>query len=121
MSKSLKILFFIMFFLCIGILPVHAIDMNLSNTTATNTIDNTITNSLTGNTLLNTNSILNNNSANTPSPSTSTTNGSGSTYVSQISSLPEADLGLNNILNILLIVIGILLILLGIAIIIRLK
>ena len=36
-------------------------------------------------------------------------------------SLPESNLGLSNILNILLIVIGILLVLLGIAIIIRLK
>lgn len=40
---------------------------------------------------------------------------------SVVSSLPEAQLGLTNILNILLIVIGILLILLAIAILIRLK
>lgn len=40
---------------------------------------------------------------------------------STLSSLPEAELGLTNILNILLIVIGILLILLGFAILIRLK
>lgn len=40
---------------------------------------------------------------------------------SLLDSMPEADLGLTNILNIFLIVIGILLILLGIAILIRLK
>lgn len=40
---------------------------------------------------------------------------------STVSSIPEANLGLNNILNILLIAIGILMILLGIAILIRLK
>lgn len=40
---------------------------------------------------------------------------------STVSSLPESDLGLTNILNIMLIVIGLLLILLAIAILIRLK
>lgn len=46
---------------------------------------------------------------------------SGSTVTSTFNSLPEAELGLTNILSIILIVIGILLILLAIAIIIRLK
>lgn len=43
------------------------------------------------------------------------------TQVSPLSNLPEANLGLNNILNILLITVGILLILFAIAILIRLK
>ena len=42
-------------------------------------------------------------------------------YSVSLSSMPESELGLGNILNIILIVIGILLILLGIAIMIRLK
>lgn len=43
------------------------------------------------------------------------------TSVTSLSNLPEANLGLNNILNILLISIGVLLILFAIAILIRLK
>lgn len=53
-----------------------------------------------------------------------TTTGSTSNTASPLnalSSLPEASLGLTNILNILLIVVGVLLILLAIAILIRLK
>lgn len=46
---------------------------------------------------------------------------SSTTIISTLNSLPEAQLGLTNILSIILIVIGILLILLAIAIIIRLK
>lgn len=41
--------------------------------------------------------------------------------VSPLSNLPEANLGLNNILNVILIAIGVLLILFAIAILIRLK
>ena len=54
---------------------------------------------------------------NNPSSAESQTINSYST----VSTIPEANLGLNNILNILLIAIGILMILLGIAILIRLK
>ena len=43
------------------------------------------------------------------------------TSVTSLSKLPEANLGLNNILNVILISIGILLILFAIAILIRLK
>jgi len=127
MLKNLRILCFIILFMFLVISPVYAIDMNLSDNTTTNTTDNSITNSTlntntVGNTLSNTTtSDLFNNTNNAPAPSTPNTSGGGSASVSYLSSLPEADLGLNNILNILLIVIGILLILLGIAIIIRLK
>lgn len=44
-----------------------------------------------------------------------------SSTISSLSNLPEANLGLSNILSIILIVIGVLLILLAIAILIRLK
>ncbi len=50
----------------------------------------------------------------------STTSGNNAT-ISTLQQLPESELGLANILNIILIVIGILLVLLAIAIIIRLK
>ena len=43
------------------------------------------------------------------------------TSVTSLSNLPEANLGLNNILNVILISIGVLLILFAIAILIRLK
>ena len=52
-----------------------------------------------------------------------TTSGASNTAspLNALSSLPEASLGLTNILNILLIVVGVLLIFLAIAILIRLK
>jgi len=57
---------------------------------------------------------------NTLSPNTSNSQANSAT-VSSLSQLPEASLGLTNILNIILIVVGILLVLLSIAILIRLK
>lgn len=48
-------------------------------------------------------------------------NNSGVTSVSQLSNYSEANLGLNNILSIILIAIGVLIILFAIAILIRLK
>lgn len=53
--------------------------------------------------------------SNTPTPS------NPSTSVSNLSSLPESELGLTNILSILLIAVGLILILLGVAVLIRLK
>lgn len=60
-----------------------------------------------------------NNTASTDDES-ETENETISSY-STISSIPEANLGLNNILNIILITVGVLMILLGIAILIKLK
>ena len=64
------------------------------------------------------------NSINSDVVATSTTSGNSiNTKTSSLttSTLPEADLGFNNILCILLIVIGVVLILLGVAVLIRLK
>lgn len=52
---------------------------------------------------------------------TSTNYSNNSATISTLNELPESGLGLNNVINIILIVIGVLLILLGIAILIRLK
>ena len=52
---------------------------------------------------------------------TYTVNSSGVTSVSQLSNYSEANLGLNNILSIILIAVGVLIILFAIAILIRLK
>lgn len=60
------------------------------------------------------------NTTSTPQ-TTSYLGNSGVTNVSQISDYSEANLGLNNILNIILIAIGVLIILFAIAILIRLK
>ena len=126
MIKNFRVFILVGLLLCLFISPVYAINMDLSSSTPeTNTISNTVTDAVentvtdtedTSDTLLSTstNSTLTSGSLTTNSSSTNT-------GISYINSLPEADLGLNNVLNILLIVIGILLILLGIAIIIRLK
>lgn len=64
----------------------------------------------------------NNTVSNTSTKSSTTSSGSSKvTGVSTLAGLPEANLGLNNILSILLIAIGVLLILFAIAILIRLK
>jgi hypothetical protein len=58
--------------------------------------------------------------ATTQTPSSSASTKQISSY-STVSTLPEANLGLNNILNVILIAIGVIIILLAIAILIRLK
>ena len=62
------------------------------------------------------------NTTNTTSNTTSTDSNSGtdSATVTNLSSLPESELGLSNIINILLIAVGVILIFLAIAILIRL-
>lgn len=97
-SKILVIFFMVMLILFIYVKATD-INMNLTNSIE-NSVDNNIDNEI-------------DNSFNTMN-----TQYSNPTITS---SLPEAELGLGNILNILLIVVGVLLILLGIAIIIRLK
>lgn len=110
--------------LFLGIVSCYAVDLDLSddltefapyNTSNTNISNNNITNNSNTNT-------SNNNIDNNNSMMTNTTSTSGSTQSATVTnSIPESDLGLSNILNIFLIVIGILLILLSIAILIRLK
>lgn len=105
MSKILNIILVLLLVLLL-IYPnfVHAIDVNMN-----------LTNNLSGTNTSQTN-ITNPSLTNTTGPYSST---SGS--ISTLNNLPEAELGLTNILCIILIVIGILLILLAIAILIRLK
>lgn len=121
MSKSLKILFIITIMLMLilpNFLQATSIDMNLTNTLNSNTNTNEINNNL-ANTSNTSNQITNaNDNTNIPS-NPQTVIQSSST--SSLSNLPEANLGLSNILSIILIVIGVLLILLAIAILIRLK
>lgn len=118
MNKTLKIIsttiilsILSFYFLCNTSLA--AIDMNL----ASNLTDNT-TNTTNNQDSLNNEST--NSSTNNSTLANTSTNTSSAT-VSTLSSLPESELGLTNILNILLITVGVILILLGIAIIIKIK
>ncbi len=150
MKKSIKILFILLVLTFItGKCFAVNIEMNLNSvqTPSTNQTDST-TNSSASNSAVQ-NPALTNIDANTPTSdliglnttlsnsdengtSTDTTTGNQeasttntvkntSTNVSNLSSLPESDLGLTNILNIILIAIGFILILLAIAILIRLS
>lgn len=97
------------------------VNMNLTNTFPANSAQITSQdNSQTSTNTLNSGS-TNLSAGDMARTSTSETYTSGSSTISSLSSLPESDLGLTNILCIILIVIGVLLILLAIAIIIRLK
>lgn len=106
-TTLLVIIAMIMLFSC-AVFAVDDIDMNLTgNDTSqnTSTSDNT---AVTG-------------ESEATNETSSTQDTSDTPRVSNLSTIPESDFGLTNILNIMLIVIGILLILLSIAILIRLK
>ena len=92
-----------------------------SNPISNETLDNMQNTSSDTNTLNNTENLTTDQENESTPTSTPLSSGSQVTGVSNISSLPEANLGLNNILSILLIAIGFLLILFAIAILIRLK
>lgn len=119
MSKTILKISFILVILALFVCScVHATDvnMNLSNNTVNTTSTNNNSNSTTTEQSSNARTAANNQS----SDSSQATSYNSSASVN-LNSLPEAELGLTNILNIILIVLGVLLILLGIAIIIRLK
>lgn len=118
MQKKIKILFTMLILLLVFVHFSYATDIDPDALTSsfnntTNSLDST-----------NTTNSTNNNTA-TNSTSNTVKSNTNSTYstptVTSSSSLPEADLGFSNILNIILIVVGVLLFFLGIAILIRLK
>lgn len=132
--KNVKfIVLSIIFVLFLGITSCYAVDLDLSNELENDLLSNSSNsnNSDVSGNYTNTNS---NSSSNTNLSNTSTGNSTNSIYTNTDSgstnstpsatvtnSIPESDLGLTNILNIFLIVIGVLLILLAVAILIRLK
>ena len=146
MKKSIKILLLIIvafLFISSRCFAVN-IEMNLTNNTAVASsnellsVDNTASNSTTSSNVLAqngsnsdsntlTNAEVNSDAATNSDLSNATLSGStqsnteSSANVSNLSALPESDLGLTNILNIILIAIGFILILLAIAILIRLS
>lgn len=117
MQKYAK--FFILFIIILFITNInycYAVNLNLTeNTNDTNTLTNTLDDE-----------DLDDTETDEFSTTSNTSSFSDSAYESSVSitdlnNLPESGLGLTNILNIFLIVVGILLILLAIAILIRLK
>lgn len=138
MSKYLKILFLTSIFICFALYTCFATELapNSTDTFTEPMQQSEINNSINENNIdelstSNENTISDSNTAsqssadsvtNTNSSTNSNTKGSSKvTAVNTLSGLPEANLGLNNILSILLIAIGFLLILFAIAILIRLK
>lgn len=138
MSKYLKILFLTSIFICFALCTCFATELapNNTDTFAEPMQQSEINNSINENNIdelstSNENTISDSSTAsqssadsvtNTNSSTNSNTKGSSKvTAVNTLSGLPEANLGLNNILSILLIAIGFLLILFAIAILIRLK
>lgn len=124
MKKLLQlslIIFVILMVLAPNFVQATRVNMNLTpNTTATENPSTQNTSS--ENISIDDNNTISepeNTAGNTDRLSPTTTNNSAS--ISTLNELPESGLGLNNIINIILIVIGVLLILLGIAILIRLK
>ena len=135
MVKLKKFKFFvisIVFALIFGINYCYAVELNLTDDLTTNfslnntsdnsnSTDSNATNSTDTDTDSNTN-ITNTNSENTMNTTDSATySGTSNTSTTVSNALPESNLGLSNILNIFIIVIGVLLVLLGIAILIRIK
>jgi type IV secretory pathway VirB6-like protein len=130
LKKSLIIFTILMLFVPFFV-QATTVNMNLTATdTAVNSVSANTTTQQNNTTNTNVNSVTssNNNSYTTTSQSTSNSSTQeeldysvSTPTISSLSQLPESNLGLANVINIILIVIGILLILLGIAILIRLK
>ncbi len=106
-----KIIIFMIILMLLLPVFVQATDVNM-NLTSNTSVDNT--------SMQDTSAEDQQAPTDTLSPTGTNYSGSSST-VSTLNQLPEASLGLTNVVNIILIVIGVLLILLGIAILIRLK
>ena len=138
MIKSLKICFIIVMLIILLSFTTNvlAVDTNINATSSEDLLSNTTSTTNTSDTSNSTNTTNATNSTNSTnssnvSNSTNSTNTTANTTASSTSSantnsitvqggLPESDLGISNILSIILIAIGVLLILLAIAILIRL-
>lgn len=119
MSKTFKVIIIaLVIVLAVGTISSSAASINMNLESGNNMSDENVvedTNTTDTNTLANT-------TTNTTANTTTTDNNSGteSATVTSVSSLPESELGLSNIINILLIAVGVILIFLAIAILIRL-
>ena len=113
MSKTFKIIIILL----IMIFAINTITSNAASINMNLEAENAVTDE---NTEEATNSTDTNTVSNTTSNTTSSDSSSDSANVTKLSSLPESELGLANIINILLIAVGVILIFLAIAILIRL-
>ena len=124
MNKSLKVLaisLICIFFIFSTSSFAANIEMNLTSNLVDSNITNTY-NDTASNSTNNTNSTGSTNSTNTTTNTEAASTTNRNTSISDtLQALPESELGLTNILNILLIAVGVVLILLSIAIFIRLK
>lgn len=130
MKNSLKvgILLFVLILMLVSSRSFAAnIDMGLANNVTASSSGNgtasngTTSSSMQDNTISTVSNTASGNSQSTASNTISSSTGTeDSAIVSSVSSLPESELGLTNILNILLIAVGVILIFLAIAILIRL-
>ena len=116
MNKCLKISLVILLFICI-LFTSKCFAVNIDMSLSSNLINSDNSNESSNNT----NSALDGNTTNNNTLLENSTGESTSATFSNVNSLPESELGLTNILNILLITVGVVLILLSIAILIRLK
>ena len=122
-NVKLFIVLLIVFVLFLGITSCYAVDLDLSTELENGLLSN-VTNSNTNNSSssnTNKNNTLTDNSTNGGYTNTNSSSTNLTPSATITNSMPESDLGLTNILNIFLIVIGVLLILLAIAILIKLK
>lgn len=120
MSKTIKILGISL--ICIFIFAETCFAVNIDMNLGSNLVDGNTTANFENSNSLNSNSESTSNAVSNTTSNTSTATSStrSSSLADTLQSLPESELGLTNILNILLIAIGIVLILLSIAIFIRL-
>lgn len=116
MARTIKLLSIVLVFLLCMINFSFATDINMNLQENTVNVNNTVNETTMNNTTTRTES---NETSNTERGSILSDDNTPSATVTSASSVSDDTLGLTNILNILLIVIGVVLILLGIAILIR--
>lgn len=122
MSKTFKVIIIaLVIILAIGTITSNAASINMNLESGNTSTDNVAdTNNTTDTNTQASNEITNSVENATNSSSSQTDSDSSSPIVTNVSSLPESELGLTNIINILLIAVGVILIFLAIAILIRL-
>ena len=128
MKKNTKIILIIFIIAILALIIMKrpafaAINLNINSNTNSVSNETDLDNNTTGNSVNNLQQQYGNelDDSSVAPTGTPTLTDSSAADVYSLNSLPEADLGLSNILSILLIAVGVILILLGIAVFIRLK
>lgn len=116
MSKKIRILLSIIILNIIFVIPVYAINMDLA--TPSNSVSNQVNTSSTGTTSVS-NTVTTSNTVTSSTTGTSSTTKTSSQSNNVLPTITQTDLNLNNILNIILIVIGVILIILAITLLLK--